>query len=680
MKDYARKTLVIVWRKKDAIFGAHALEDSDAVDHRDYVEGPQYVWFWIDSIKLQLCEPEKYNRRFKKWSPLDLPIIPERLRYSRPDSPRFKVLKKLIKGKNITYVVVAVCADLHQEYLAAKILNLAGWKRQARLFRSPWPFTEGHLREGIIRSRRRGGLGDSMDVETKMDWLFLINSVRALTMISEKRVYLSRKSAPALSLLLARDRLASSAQGTCRVQVEAAPASGGDTIRGFVLERTPEGNNQILAPVRAQMTSELLAQGRGILLDLDEELDFLSSRLPFSLSTLLAEIEERSVCNDQHALEALLDLYTRGLITYPKTESEKLPGDLSETQLNETIRSVAGYIDINVDLRKCMVSRETNAGLFGLEGEGIAPAIIPTGRQPRELEPREREIYDLIAKRFVAAFYEPAEILRQHAVIDFWGTTVEIENRVPLENSGRWTGFYRPADLMLSERRFRRGEEFEVKNVSIVPSVQKYSRRELIREMGKSFGTNTYHASRIIEKFSKRHQITSEGDRIKLSPYGKEVAEMIDGDEIADPAYTAQWADRLRQIERGEADPSQVLHGYEACMRSFVERTRTWVKGRNIGKCPLCGAQVILNRQEKIFRCRHPKKKPCLFKIPRNILQKYGRKLLLTLAEGRRLMTHEPVAIYGCKTRSGKAYGMILRVPLPQPGQEYKSLEFLGKA
>lgn len=38
---------------------------------------------------------------------------------------------------------------------------------------------------------------------------------------------------------------------------------------------------------------------------------------------------------------------------------------------------------------------------------------------------------------------------------------------------------------------------------------------------------------------------------------------------------------------------------------------------------------------------------------------------MLTLAEGRRLMTHEPVAIYGCKTRSGKAYGMILRVPLP---------------
>ncbi len=397
------------------------------------------------------------------------------------------------------------------------------------------------------------------------------------------------------------------------------------------------------------------------------------------MPTLLAEVELRHRCSDQQTLGALYELYNRGLITYPETQSEQLPGDISETQLSETIRLVCEYADIDVDLWKCNVSREANARLFDLEGQWIAPAIIPTCRPPEGLQSREREIYALIAKRFVTAFNEPTEIMHQRAVVDFLGTSVEIESQVILEGGEGWTELYRPPDLVFSDRRFRKGDEFEVEGVNIVFPVREYSRRELILEMAKSLGHSAVHAGKIIDNLAAHKQITVVNDKVILAPHGKEVAEMIDGDEIADPAQTAEWENRLRQIERGEADPSQVLHDYETCIRSFVYRTRTWVQGRILGKCPLCGAQVILNRQEKVFRCRGLKGKNCGFKIARNILEKFGRKTLLTIEEGRKLMKHEPVKIYGCKAPSGKTYAMTLRVPLPQVNQKYQSLEFLGK-
>ncbi len=58
MKDYKRKTLVVVRDKTDALFGARALEGADAVAHQYYFEGPRYVWYWIEGIRPLLCGPE----------------------------------------------------------------------------------------------------------------------------------------------------------------------------------------------------------------------------------------------------------------------------------------------------------------------------------------------------------------------------------------------------------------------------------------------------------------------------------------------------------------------------------------------------------------------------------------------------------------------------------------------
>ena len=159
----------------------------------------------------------------------------------------------------------------------AKILELAGWKKQVKLFRSPWPFAESSIWKGISRARLRAGLGDSMDVSAKMNWLFLINATRALSAVCKNRVHLSRFSAPALALLLNRDRLISHARGAGRVRVEVALTCRDDTIPGFLFEQTPEGNNQVLALERAKMAAEALVKRRGVIVDLDETPYFLAS-------------------------------------------------------------------------------------------------------------------------------------------------------------------------------------------------------------------------------------------------------------------------------------------------------------------------------------------------------------------------------------------------------------------
>ncbi|MEN6551186.1 MAG: toprim domain-containing protein, partial [Candidatus Cryosericum sp.] len=95
---------------------------------RDYYEGEKYIVSWAVGHLVGLAEPEEYDKKYKQWLLSDLPIIPERFRFSVLDGAeqRFAVLKKLMTSKDIDEIINACDAGREGELIFRNVYVMAG--------------------------------------------------------------------------------------------------------------------------------------------------------------------------------------------------------------------------------------------------------------------------------------------------------------------------------------------------------------------------------------------------------------------------------------------------------------------------------------------------------------------------------------------------------------------------
>jgi DNA topoisomerase III len=419
------KSLVIAEKPSVAADLARAL--GKVPKKGDHYENDQYVISYALGHLVELEMPEDIDKKkYGFWRLETLPIIPHTfgLKPIEDSKERFNALKKLLARKDIDQVINACDAGREGELIFAYLYQLTKCKLPVKRAWMQTMTVEG-IREAFQNIRDGGrmrGLEDAARCRSESDWLIGINGTRALT----KRMFGSRAGnvasvgrvqTPTLAIVCAREQEIRNfrPRDFWRVTATFAVARGryeGVYQRANFKRAENDEHDRIDRIWDKALAEAVLAacQGRPIARVTDERKasSQVAPRL-YDLTTLQREANNRYGLPARRTLQIAQALYERHkMITYPRTDSRALPEDYIPT-VRETLKNMHGSLAPHAQkvLQEGWV--RPNRRIFNNAQISDHFAIIPTAHEARNLDEMEAKVFDMIARRFVAAFFPPAE-------------------------------------------------------------------------------------------------------------------------------------------------------------------------------------------------------------------------------------------------------------------------------
>ena len=393
----------------------------------DHYENDEYVISYALGHLVELEMPEDIDKKkYGFWRLETLPIIPEKfgLKPIEDSKDRFAALKKLLARKDIDQVVNACDAGREGELIFAYLYQLTKCKLPVK---RAWmqTMTTGGIQEAF-RTLRDGekmqGLEDAARCRSESDWLIGINGTRALT----KRMFGSRAGnvasvgrvqTPTLAIVYAREQEIRNFKPRDFWRVTATFEVANGRYEGVYqrpnFKRAENDEHDRIDRIWEKAHADAVAaacQGQP-LAKVTEEKKGSSQIAPrlYDLTTLQREANNRYGLPARRTLQIAQALYERHkMITYPRTDSRALPEDYIPT-VRETLRNLHG--DLAPHAHTVLESGwvRPNKRIFNNEQISDHFAIIPTTHEAKHLEEMEAKIFDMIARRFVAAFFPAAE-------------------------------------------------------------------------------------------------------------------------------------------------------------------------------------------------------------------------------------------------------------------------------
>lgn len=377
---------------------------------------------------VELEMPEDIDKKkYGFWRLETLPIIPEKfgLKPIEDSKDRFALLKKQLARKDVDQVVNACDAGREGELIFAYLYQLAKSKLPVK---RAWmqSMTADGIKKAFDRLRdgsELAGLADAARCRSESDWLIGINGTRALT----KRMFGSRAGnvasvgrvqTPTLAIVYARELEIRNFKPRAfwRLTANFEVAHGayeGVYQKSHFKKDAANDHDRIDRVWDEEMAKIVLAECRAnpaaTVRDEKKPATQASPRL-YDLTTLQREANGRFGLSARRTLQIAQALYERHkVITYPRTDSRALPEDYANT-VRETMQSLGG--DLAQHAAKVVQSawiRPGNKKIFNNAQISDHFAIIPTTTEPKSLDEMEYKVYDMIARRFVAAFYPEAQ-------------------------------------------------------------------------------------------------------------------------------------------------------------------------------------------------------------------------------------------------------------------------------
>ena len=393
----------------------------------DHFENDEYVISSAVGHLVELEMPEDIDKKlYGFWRLETLPIIPKTfgLKPIEESQERLTHLKKLLARKDIAEVINACDAGREGELIFTYICQLAKCKLPVKRLWMSSMTTTGireafqHLRDGA----QMVPLADAARCRSESDWLIGINGTRALT----KRMFgsrggnvasVGRVQTPTLAIIVNRELEIRGFQPrafwrvTAVFQVAKGIYEGVYQRPGFKKSETDEHDRIDRLWDQAAAEAVLAACQGQPSAAVTEERKASSQIAPrlYDLTTLQREANNRFGLSARRTLQIAQALYERHkMITYPRTDSRALPEDYIPT-VKETLANLHGALAPHAQRVLEAGWVRPNRRLFNNAQVSDHFAIIPTTHEAKHLEDMEAKIFDMIARRFVAAFYPPAE-------------------------------------------------------------------------------------------------------------------------------------------------------------------------------------------------------------------------------------------------------------------------------
>lgn len=647
-----------------------------------YIAGEGYTVTWALGHLVTLQEPDELDARYKKWRMEDLPILPDTLptKVISKTRSQFSAVKKLMLQKEVERVICATDAGREGELIFGLIYEKAGCKKPVdRLWISS--MTDAAIREGfdsLKPGEQYRGLYESALCRSQADWLVGMNASRAFTLSYDALLSLGRVQTPTLAILVKRRQ---EIRAFVPEQYHTLTADFGD-YKGQWFDpgvKDERINTRISDKATAEALKKKLSGQQAAVLDVaKEEKRELPPQL-FDLTSLQREANRVLGFTASRTLKAAQALYEqRKALTYPRTDSRYLPKDMlprvyqTMTALEKPYKAFAALIERKGD--KLPFSRR----IYDDQKVSDHHAIIPTPQLPElaKLTADERALYELVAKRFIAAFCPEHRYEETRVTTESLGERFKTLGKRVLQMGWKAVegGKEKPEEALpdLKVKDQRRIEKLTLKQESTKPPSEhndasllaamehagKQIEDEALRESmkGAGLGTPATRAS-IIDRLIQVRYAERKGKAIMATEKGEKLI-AVAPEELSSPELTGRWEQALEEIARGKGDSQRFMQGIRRFTAFLVEAAakpkegiafEKELRGRG-GKvrpaqsllpdaaCPLCGKPVQEN--SKAFGCS-AWREGCRFTLWKNGLKRAGGPMLTKALVGKLLKQGE---------------------------------------
>ena len=421
------------------------------------LEGERYIVTWALGHLVELAPPEAYDKAWEKWDLLTLPMLPEHMKTAviKETGRQFRAVQALMRRGDVQELVIATDAGREGELVARWIMEKAGWNKPAkRLWISSQ--TDKAIRDGFSHLRPAGEYDDlfhSARARSEADWLVGLNVTRALTCKHGAQLSAGRVQTPTLALIVDREE-------EIRRFVPQEYFTVQAKCRGFTATwRDRNGQTRTFDRERAEHLCAALQGKHGVLSEVKRTLRQAPPPAAYDLTELQRDANRKYAYSAKETLSLMQSLYERHkLLTYPRTDSRYISDDVVST-LPERLKSV--MVDEYRDLARAILMKRPLQTRFLVDNARVTDhhAILPTEEQPElfRLSGPERNIYDLVVRRFLAVLLPPCEYEETRLTLTVGGETFTARGKIMKEPG--WRAAY--GRFLLEEDEEEEGEERE---------------------------------------------------------------------------------------------------------------------------------------------------------------------------------------------------------------------------
>ncbi|WP_459918426.1 type IA DNA topoisomerase [Desulfocicer niacini] len=610
-----------------------------------FFEGETHVITWAVGHLVELFAPDDYDPGLKKWRLETLPLIPDTFQYKpiRQSHKQLKIIKSLVKQPRFSRIIIATDAGREGEVIARTILFQSGFKDKGRLMRF---WTSQALVPQVVRATleqlkpitdydRLWRAGYYRQVS---DWLVGMNLTRALTVRLGDLFSVGRVQTAVLALLVDRKKERENfvPKTFWLLKILFKGDKGEWTGQWFKNKQT-----RITEKIKAETLHRQLKEetAPGTVLSIKKEKKTEPPPLLFSLTDLQQEANTRLGFPAKKTLAIAQTLYQdKKCLSYPRTDSRVL-GTTSLELVNSIMEKLSpAHPDIfnTVDHRLVALS---NKRVFNDAKLTDHHALIPFKPLPGGTSPDEQNLFDLVTRRFAAAFHPHCRFENTHVITLFSNETFQTRGKVILEPGWRTvyqTGFGTKEEAQpipaLAQGDTASADKIICEEKQTTPPPE-YSDSLLLKDMTnpgryvseeniKKFyrgdigiGTQSTRAQ-IMETLIQRNYIERSGKRLIATDKGCYLIEQLKkcpvSGVLTSPEETARWEMALNAIALGETADGRFL----AHIKQFITDAVTELKTapfeakqfaaastakQVVGTCPACGNTVL--EHQKLFAC-----------------------------------------------------------------------------
>ena len=599
-----------------------------ATTSRDgYMEGNGYCVSWTFGHLCALLDPNEYNEQWKGWNMSSLPMVPERfgikVTNDKGVQKQFNTIKSLIAQAEM----VINCGDAGQEgeLIQRWVYQKAGCRVPVkRLWISS--LTEDAIREGFQKLKDQSEyqhLYEAGLMRAIGDWLLGMNATRAYTLrfakgVGKDRQVLSigRVQTPTLALIVKRQQEIEHFVPRTYWELKTLYR---DTL--FSAQLPAEEDEYAITSLEQ---GQKLVDG---IKDLPLEITSVEKKKGmeyaprlFDLTSLQVECNKRYGMTADDTLKVIQSLYEKHVTTYPRVDTTFLSDDIYP-KVPATLRGIQDYfpqiaplLPLKADGGKGAGSLPKSKKVFDNSKVTDHHAIIPTGQRPDSLTDLEHKVYNMVALRFIAAFYPPCQVANTTVLACAGDISFKVTGREVLEQGWREVFAKEKTDDETEEQKvlpsFRKGEsgphQPQLQEKTTTPP-KYYTEATLLRAMetaGKTvedeelrdamkengIGRPSTRAA-IIEKLFQRKYIIREKKNIKATEVGINLIHTIISPLLKSAELTGRWEQKLRAIERGDYTAKLFLDELKQMTSEVVHEVKADKSGM---RCPVCGRGTII--------------------------------------------------------------------------------------
>jgi len=637
-----------------------------------YVENKDYHITWAVGHLVELATPDEYVGT-GRWNLTNLPVIPDtfKLKISPKTASQFTVINHLIEKNSYEFVICATDAGREGELIFRYIYQMTGCNLPVkRLWISSMAGPD--IQKGfdtLMDGKAKDNLAQAAYCRAEADWLVGMNGTRAMSVKHGVTLSVGRVQTPTLAMIVRRENEIRNFIPAPYWEVHAIFENPDGHYKGKYIN---DNNTKIDTNSEAKKILDYVTDKVGVISSVLTKKSEESPPKLYNLTDLQRECNKKYALSAAKTLEIVQKLYEEfKFITYPRTDSNHLAAAQVPTFpiILKNLHSIQGLTKFTAPLL-ALPKVPVNKKFVDDAKLTDHHAIIPTEVKPdlRRLNSDQRNVYMLIAKRFIAVFYGPCKAENTTILTNVDEYTFKTTGKVIIQPG--WTAIYTAEPKVKDEDTDKEDEEAQtlpsVKkgdcyNVSKAVLLSKKTKKpsqfteasllgametagkliedeELQAKMkGISLGTPATRAS-IIETLVSREYIVRKDKKLIPSDKGMKLIKLIPAAELKQPELTASWEKRLADIENG-LDTRQ---GFMNDIKNFTSNLVLTVKKQNgnqkttkrliVGICPKCGGQVI--RGNNAWGCLNIKTGKCDFKIAFSI-----NNILLSDSHARHLLS-----------------------------------------